>query len=131
MQKNGVEHMTFLTTMAVRRPTVVLLAIIIVLTSGVFTYRSLQVELFPEIEFPLVTVNTAYPSADPEAVVRDVTAPVERAISGTLGLESVQSNTFEGNSLVLATFKFGTDMAESRERDRRRRQQRFLPRRCG
>ena len=44
-------------------------------------------------------------------MVRDVTAPIERAITGTGGLESVQSTTFEGNSIVLATFTYGTDMA--------------------
>ena len=103
--------MRFITGIAVRNRTVTVLAIIIVLTAGVTAYNSLRVELFPEIEFPLVTVTTAYPSANPDAVVRDVTAPIERAISGTAGLESVQSTTFEGNSLVLATFKYGTDMA--------------------
>ena len=103
--------MRFITGIAVRNRTVTVLAIIIVLTLGVTAYNSLRVELFPEIEFPLVTVTTAYPSANPDAVVRDVTAPIERAISGTTGLESVQSTTFEGNSLVLATFKYGTDMA--------------------
>ena len=103
--------MRFITGIAVRNRTVTVLAIIILLASGVTAYRSLRVELFPEIEFPLVTVTTAYPSANPDAVVRDVTAPIERAIAGTAGLESVQSTTFEGNSLVLATFKYGTDMA--------------------
>ena len=103
--------MTFITGLAVRNRTVTVLAIIIVLTAGVVAYNSLRVELFPEIEFPLVTVTTAYPSANPEAVVRDVTAPIERAISGADGLESVQSTTFEGNSLVLATYEYGTDMA--------------------
>ena len=103
--------MRFITGIAVRNRTVTVLAIIIVLTAGVTAYNSLRVELFPEIEFPLVTVTTAYPSANPDAVVRDVTAPIERAISGTTGLESVQTTTFEGNSLVLATFKYGTDMA--------------------
>ena len=103
--------MRFITGIAVRNRTVTILAIIIVLTAGVTAYNSLRVELFPEIEFPLVTVTTSYPSANPDAVVRDVTAPIERAISGTAGLESVQSTTFEGNSLVLATFKYGTDMA--------------------
>ena len=103
--------MRFITGIAVRNRTVTVLAIIIVLTSGIFAYNSLRVELFPEIEFPLVTVATSYPSANPDAVVRDVTAPIERAISGTGGLESVQSTTFEGNSLVLATFTYGTDMA--------------------
>ncbi len=103
--------MRFITGIAVRNRTVTVLAIIIVLTAGVTAYNSLRVELFPEIEFPLVTVTTAYPSANPDAVVRDVTSPIERAISGTAGLESVQTTTFEGNSLVLATFKYGTDMA--------------------
>ena len=103
--------MRFITGIAVRNRTVTVLAIIIVLTAGVTAYNSLRVELFPEIEFPLVTVTTAYPSANPDAIVRDVTAPIERAISGTTGLESVQTTTFEGNSLVLATFKYGTDMA--------------------
>ncbi len=107
--------MRFITGLAVRNRTVTVLAIIIVLTAGVVAYNSLRVELFPEIEFPLVTVTTAYPSANPEAVVRDVTAPIERAISGAAGLESVQSTTFEGNSIVLATFEYGTDMAAAED----------------
>ena len=94
--------MTFITGLAVRNRTVTILAIILVLTTGITAYRSLRVELFPEIEFPLVAVTTAYPSANPDAVVRDVTGPIERAISGTAGLESVQSTTFEGNSIILA-----------------------------
>ena len=107
--------MTFLTGIAVRNRTVTVLAIIILLASGVTAYRSLRVELFPEIEFPLVAVSTSYPSANPDAVVRDVTAPIERAITGTGGLESVQSTTFEGNSIVLATFTYGTDMAAAED----------------
>ena len=103
--------MRFITAAAVGRPSVTVLAIVILLFAGVFAYRSLRVELFPEIEFPLVTVSVRYPSAGPEAVLRDVTAPVERAITGIDGLETVESITNEGNSLVLATFVFGTDMA--------------------
>ena len=105
--------MHYITAAAIRRRTVTLLAVIILLAGGVYAYNSLQVELFPEIEFPLVVVTTSYPSADPEGVVQDVTAPLERVIEGTEGLETLQSNSFEGNSIVLATFKFGTDMAEA------------------
>ena len=103
--------MRFITAAAVGRPSVTVLAVVILLFAGVFAYRSLRVELFPEIEFPLVTVSARYPSAGPEAVLRDVTAPVERAITGIEGLETVESITNEGSSLVLATFVFGTDMA--------------------
>ena len=105
--------MRFITAAAISRRTVTLLAVIILLAGGVFAYNSLQVELFPEIEFPLVVVTTSYPSVDPEGVVKDVTAPVERVIEGTEGLESIQSTSFEGNSIVLATFQYGTDMADA------------------
>ena len=105
--------MRFITAAAISRRTVTLLAVIILLAGGVFAYNSLQVELFPEIEFPLVVVTTSYPSADPEGVVKDVTAPIEQVIEGTEGLESIQSTSFEGNSIVLATFQYGTDMADA------------------
>ena len=103
--------MRFITGAAISRRSVTLLAIFLLLISGITTYNTLRVDLFPDIEFPLVVVTASYPSANPEAVVRDVTAPVESAVSGTQGLDSIQSTSFEGNSLVLATFKYGTDMA--------------------
>ena len=102
--------MRFITAAAIKRRTVTLLAVVIVLAAGVFAYNSLKVGLFPDIEFPLVAVTVAYPSVDPEGVVRDVTAPVERAISGADGLEAIRSTSFEGNTIVLATFRYGTDM---------------------
>jgi len=96
-----------------RRRSVTILIIIILLAAGVLTFRNLPVELFPEIEFPLVTVSTLYPSANPEAVARDVTEPIEDAISGIEGLEDIHSTSSENQSLVLASFKFGTDMSET------------------
>ena len=105
--------MRFLTSMALRRPTVTVLAIVLVLVSGVGAYRSLQVELFPQIDFPLVAVFVAYPSADPEAVVRSVTDPIERAIADTPELESIQSTSSEGNAAIFANFRYGADMVEA------------------
>ena len=102
----------FVTGLALRRRSVTVLAVILVLAAGIFTYRSLPVELFPEIEFPLVTVTTFYPSANPDAVVRDVTAPIENAISGVDGLDTMQSISTENRSIILAAFEFGTDMAD-------------------
>ncbi len=102
----------FITGLALRRRSVTVLAVILVLAAGIFTYRSLPVELFPEIEFPLVTVTTFYPSANPDAVVRDVTVPIESAIGGVDGLDTMQSISTENRSIILASFEFGTDMAD-------------------
>ena len=105
--------MRFLTSMALRRPTVTVLAVILILGSGVSAYRSLQVELFPQIDFPLVAVFVPYPSADPEAVVRSVTDPIERAISDTPELESILSTSSEGRAAIFANFRYGTDMVQA------------------
>ena len=105
--------MSFLTALALGRRSVTILMVALVLAAGLFTYRTLQVELFPEIDFPLITIITFYPSANPNAVVRDVTAPIENAISGIDGLDGTQSVSSENLSLLIANFKFGTDMAEA------------------
>ena len=105
--------MGLLTRLALRRRSVTVLGVILVLAAGIFTYRALPVELFPEIEFPLVTVTTFYPSANPEAVAEEVTAPVENAIKGIDGLDSIQSISSENRSVVLVTFEFGTDMVDA------------------
>ena len=105
--------MSFLTGLALTRPTVTALAIFLILSGGIFTFRNLERELFPEIEFPNITIVTAYPSANPDAVVRDVTDEIEDAIRGMSGLRETQSASSENLSLVLATFEFGEDMKEA------------------
>ena len=108
--------MTFLTGLALQRRSVTILAILLIMAAGVYTFQNLERELFPEIQFPNITVVTFYPSANPDTVVRDVTDPIEDAIAGMTGLQDVQSTSSENMSLVLATFNFGRDMEEV-ERD--------------
>ena len=105
--------MGLLTRLALRRRSVTVLGVILVLAAGIFTYSTLPVELFPEIEFPLVTVTTFYPSANPDAVAEEVTAPIENAIKGIDGLDSIQSISSENRAVVIVTFEFGTDMVDA------------------
>ena len=106
--------MTFLTALALSRRSVTLLAFVLVLVAGVIVYRNLERELFPEIEFSNITILTAYPSADPETVERDVTEPIEEAIEGMDGLKEIESTSAENVSIVLASFEFGEDMEEAK-----------------
>ena len=105
--------MSFLTGLALKRRSVTILVIILLLVGGVSTFRSLERELLPEIEFPNISIATVYPSANPDAVVRDVTEPIEEAIEGMEGLKDLQSVSTENLSLVLATFEFGEDLEEA------------------
>ena len=104
--------MSFITGLAMRRPTVTILAILLILAGGVYTFQTLEQELFPEIEFPNITIWTGYPSADPDAVVRDVTDEIETSIEGMSGLVEFQSTSSDNLSVVIATFEFGEDMED-------------------
>jgi HAE1 family hydrophobic/amphiphilic exporter-1 len=92
---------------------VTLLVVILVLVAGVYTYQNLQRELFPDIEFPNITIFTVYPNANPETIEREVTEPIEEAIDGIEGLKEIQSSSSENTSVVLLTFDFGEDMDEA------------------
>ena len=105
--------MTFLTRLALRRRSVTMLVVILILVAGVYTYQNLQRELFPDIEFPNITVLTVYPNANPETIEREVTKPIEEAIDGIDGLKEIASSSSENASVVLLTFDFGEDMKEA------------------
>ncbi len=108
--------MSFLTGLALRRRSVTILVMVLLLVAGIVTYRTLERQLFPEIQSPIITVITVYPSANPETVERDVTEPIESTIDGMAGLSEVQSTSSENLSVVTASFEFGTDMNDA-ERD--------------
>ncbi len=105
--------MTFLTRLVLRRSSVTMLVIVLILIAGVYAYSDLERELFPDIEFPNITITTYYPTADPETVVREVTEPTEDVIAGMNGLQQIQSRSQQNVSTVLATFEFGEDMDEA------------------
>jgi len=105
--------LSIITGLVLRRRSVAVLAIVLLMVMGVFAYNDFQRELFPEIEFPNITIITVYPNADPDTVARDVTEPIEASISGLSGLSEVQSVSGENISLILATFVFGEDLDEA------------------
>ena len=105
--------MTFITALALRRRSVTMLVILMVLVGGIVTYQRFERELFPEIEFPNIFIVTYYAPANPYAVVRDVTKPIEDAIDGVSGLKELQSVSTENTSTITATFEFGEDMVEA------------------
>ena len=80
---------------------VVFLATIILIASGVYATTRLNQELLPEIEFPIVTVSTPVPGAGPDLVDEQVTQPVEAAVDDVDGIESIQSTSSAGFSVVL------------------------------
>ncbi|MQG35335.1 MAG: efflux RND transporter permease subunit [SAR202 cluster bacterium] len=105
--------MTFITKLALEKRSVSLLIIILVAALGVYSYLTLEQELFPDIEFPNITIITFYPDSNPETIDRDITVPLEDSIKSIEGIRTIQSTSSESNSVILATFEFGEDMKEA------------------
>src|SRR4051812_33446033 len=86
--------------------TMVMLAIVVL---GLFSYQRLNIDQFPNIEFPVVVVQTDYPGASPEIVESEVSKRIEEAVNSIAGINALTSRSFEGQSLVVIEFQLQVD----------------------
>ncbi len=77
---------------------------------GIYSYRELSIDLFPDVDFPVVTVQTIYPGVAPETVETEVTKRIEEAINPIEGVKNISSTTTEGVSVVVTEFELGTNI---------------------
>lgn len=87
--------------------------VLAILALGVVSLRSLTIDLFPEIELPIAVVATTYEDAAPQEVEKLVSRPIESALSSVEGVETIQSQSQDGSSLVIMMFSNGVDLDQS------------------
>ena len=106
--------------LSIKRPVFVTSLVTLILVLGIMAYNSLGVDLFHDVSFPYVTVNTPYPGAAPQEVEIQVSKPLEEELSSLEGVKKVTSTNLEGYSVVVCQFTLETDskVAEQRVRDR-------------
>lgn len=100
-----------LSSHSLRNPIAVIMAFTAVIILGLISLSKLDVALFPNINYPQVTVVTSYTGASPAEIEQLVTSPIEEAMGVVEGLKSLESYSREGKSLVIASFRWDTDMA--------------------
>ena len=72
---------------------------------GLFSLQRLQVDQFPNIDFPVVVITTEYPGASPPIVESEVTKKVEEAVNSIAGINALYSRSYEGMSVVIIEFQ--------------------------
>src|SRR4030081_920949 len=75
-----------------------------------FQLPRLPISLLPSSQPPVVTVTVNYGNVAPETMESTVTRPIENAVSRVSGIDYLQSNSFTGQTVVRATFKYGTNI---------------------
>src|SRR3989449_5374749 len=93
-----------LAEICVRRPVFATMLILSITVVGIFSFRSLGVDLFPKIDLPTITVTVINPGASPEEVETEITDKVEGAVNTIRGIDELRSTSVEGVSPVFITF---------------------------
>ncbi|MDD3904473.1 MAG: efflux RND transporter permease subunit, partial [Sphaerochaeta sp.] len=99
-----------ITNTVVRRPTTVIVIFTLMTVLALVVYPNLSVELFPEMNLPMVVVFSTYTGASPETVEESITKNIESAVSNVGGVKSINSTSSEGYSMVMLQFDYGTDL---------------------
>ncbi|MCD6061658.1 MAG: nodulation protein NolG [Moraxellaceae bacterium] len=97
----------FLTRLCIRYPVFAIILMAALMVLGLFSWRALSVEEYPDIELPYVVVTTDYAGASPAVVENDVTRRIEEAINSVAGVKRIISTSFEGRSRVVVEFVLG------------------------
>jgi hydrophobic/amphiphilic exporter-1 (mainly G- bacteria), HAE1 family len=93
-----------LAEICVRRPVFATMLILSLTVVGMFSYKSLGVDLFPKIDLPTITVTVVNPGASPQEIETEITDKVEGAVNTISGIDELRSTSVEGVSQVFITF---------------------------
>lgn len=99
--------------LAIKRPITTLMYVITLVIFGQMSFKAMPAALFPNIDFPMVTVKTVYPGAESSTIESQVTDKIEEAISSIGGIDTITSTSSEGVSVVLIKFFLERDINEA------------------
>lgn len=93
----------------------VVIGAIIVTVLGSYNLTRMPLDVFPDFAPPQVEIQTEAPGLAPEEVESLISLPIESAVNGTPGVETVRSSSAVGISVVKVIFKWGTDVYQARQ----------------
>jgi HAE1 family hydrophobic/amphiphilic exporter-1 len=99
-----------LSDVAVRRPILTWMMTLGLIVFGVLGYQRLGVDQYPNMEFPVLTVELTLPGASPETIESDVVDVIEEQVSTLSGVRSVRSTSHDSAAQVTVEFALGTDL---------------------
>ena len=84
------------TKVSLKNPVFATMLMLALVVLGLFAFQRLKVDQFPNIDFPVVVVNTEYPGASPEIVESEVSKKIEEAVNSIAGINALISRSSEG-----------------------------------
>jgi HAE1 family hydrophobic/amphiphilic exporter-1 len=108
----------FISDLSIKRPIFASVLMLALITLGIFSYRRLAIDMFPDVEVPVLSIVTLYPGASPETVEREVSKRIEEAVNPIPGIKHVTSVSRESVSTVVVEFRLEVKINEASQEAR-------------
>ena len=90
-----------------------ILLYLMVIVFGFYSFSTLPLALMPSMEVPAAIVYATYPGAGPEDIEQQVAKPLESAVAGLSGLDTLQSTSSENMAMLIVQFTDSTDLDDA------------------
>ena len=97
------------TRVSLNNPVLATMMMLALVVLGLFSLQRLQVDQFPNVDFPVVVISTDYPGASPEIVESEVSKKIEEGVNTIAGINALTSRSYEGQSVVVVEFGLQID----------------------
>ena len=98
---------------SIKRPVFTTMLAVFILVLGLIGLQRLGTDLFPNVSFPFVTITTVYRGAGPAEIESQVVKPIEDALAGISGVETIQSFSRDNFGLVFVQFSLASSLDKS------------------
>ena len=118
-----------ITQFAIKRPAFITSIMIAIIIVGFISFKKMQVELFPNIDIPVIFVGTTYEGASPAEIESLITKPLEEEISAISGIKKLLSRSMKDTSQIIVQLYSNTNIryAEQQIRDKINQAREKLP----
>ena len=96
----------------IKRPVFTTMFIMVLVVFGIQSYPSLGIDLYPDVDLPMVSIRVYYEGTAPEEMETLVTKPIENRVSQISGIKTITSTIREGFSQTTLEFDIGVDPRE-------------------
>ncbi|MCK4654568.1 MAG: efflux RND transporter permease subunit [Candidatus Cloacimonetes bacterium] len=92
-----------------KRVTIFIITVLIIIMGGISFFR-LGLEIFPDMDYPVISIVTSYYGASPQDIEETVTETIETAIASVKNIKTIKSESLENASLIMVEFNWGTNL---------------------
>ncbi|MDD5058969.1 MAG: efflux RND transporter permease subunit [Sideroxydans sp.] len=100
---------------SIRNPIPAVLGFVMLTFMGVMAFKAMKIQMFPDIDLPMVTVTATLPGASPDQMEVEVARKIENALASTQGLKHLYTQVKDGTAIISAEFRLERDSREALE----------------